>query len=150
MAYSSLIENGLIVLSIQAVKEITVDSFRNNERRDRLFKTFEEKILKPLESSGIPCNIYLDGSFLTKKEEPTDIDLAIECDIVSFLKVNPDFINQFRLETQQSFRKEYLLDVYIFNIKDEKMFEYWASWFTHDRDSNEKGCAVIRINGGAR
>lgn len=150
MTYSSLIENGLRILSIHDVKEITVKSFQNNEIRDKLFKTFEEKIIKPLELSKIPCNIYLDGSFLTKKEEPTDIDLAIECDIVNLLKVSPDFINQFRLETQQTFRKEYLLDVYVFNINDDKMYEYWASWFTHDRDSNEKGCAVIRINGGAR
>lgn len=52
-------------------------------------------------------------------------------------------------EKRTEFWKKYGLDVYFFNENDFDRYKYWKDLFTRDRDKNEKGCAVIQVNGGA-
>ena len=51
-------------------------SIDNKEIRCTLFKKLE-KYIEELKKYSIPCELIVDGSFITNKEEPSDIDLLI-------------------------------------------------------------------------
>nr|WP_133769400.1 hypothetical protein [Enterovirga rhinocerotis] len=48
-------------------------------RREALFGSFEQ-LVQALLTRCIPCEVRLDGSFLTKKPEPSDIDVVVALD----------------------------------------------------------------------
>lgn len=53
---------------------------RNESHRERLFYGLEELVQQFLRAR-IPCEFWVDGSFLTEKEEPGDIDVTVFIDI---------------------------------------------------------------------
>ncbi len=68
------------------LKRLTVDSFQPNERRLFLFSELE-RLISDLQKLKMIGQLWIDGSFLTQKPEPEDIDLTavfyeqdIKCD----------------------------------------------------------------------
>jgi len=49
--------------------------FGGNKRRRSLFHLLEE-FIQALLVAEIACEVWLDGSFLTKKDEPSDLDVT--------------------------------------------------------------------------
>ena len=48
-------------------------------RRSRLFRLLGE-LMQRLLTAGIPCDMFVDGSFLTVKPEPSDVDVIVRAD----------------------------------------------------------------------
>ena len=73
-------------MTVQQLKALCCDGFPTDARRQTLFQKFEEFIQEYLVSS-IVCELWINGSFLTKKENPSDVDVTaiIEPDIFAAL-----------------------------------------------------------------
>ena len=71
-----LLEPGLFPMTIEEVRAICVDAFPTSERRPLIMKGLLG-VIGQLDASKINAEIWLDGSFLTKKIEPDDVDLVL-------------------------------------------------------------------------
>lgn len=80
-------------LSLSEIFEQFVRGRRNEAHRERLFLSLEEFVQKLLVAK-IPCELRIDGSFLTEKEMPSDVDVIIlvESDINAQLSEAQDEI----------------------------------------------------------
>jgi hypothetical protein len=74
---------------LQELRSLLVDGFPQSTRRANLWNNLLDLIDK-LRSAGIGCKIWLDGSYLTKKIDPDDIDLIVEVGIHVIERVTPE------------------------------------------------------------
>lgn len=77
--YPPLLAPGRHVMSVISVKQLFVNPFKDSERRVHLYNRLEE-FIQALLVSGIACEVWLDGSFLTEKKEPSDLDVTVILD----------------------------------------------------------------------
>ncbi|MFC7679122.1 DUF6932 family protein [Paenibacillus sp. GCM10028914] len=83
---NSLLPDGVYDCTLDELRDIFT-SIPNKEKRKQLF---EQLLLyvEQIKRAGIPCcHLLIDGSYVTNKEEPSDIDLAI----VTPWDYSPDF-----------------------------------------------------------
>jgi hypothetical protein len=66
-------------MALAEIEHKFVLSFPEPGRRRHLFHRLEEFIQAFL-VAGIPCEVWLDGSFLTEKEAPGDLDVTVILD----------------------------------------------------------------------
>ena len=103
-----------------------------------------------LTADGIRGNLWVDGSFVTKKLEPDDVDVVLE--LSELTETTPDQENRLRwLASRQPAdvaqkRADYCCDCYV-TLSSEN--DYWLRQFGRDRSANPKGIIVLHINGGA-
>lgn len=65
-------------MTLEEVERRFVSGFEGESRsqRDMLFRSFEE-VYQSLLRVKLPCSICLDGSFITKKPKPDDVDIVV-------------------------------------------------------------------------
>ena len=81
--FPPLLEPGIHRFSVADLEAKVVPAFPKSTRRAALWKNLRE-LIKGVTSLGIPCDIWIDGSFLTEKIDPDDIDLVVEASINVF------------------------------------------------------------------
>lgn len=86
--FPPLLPFGFHTKAEQELRVMLVDSFPLSKRRGPLWENFLW-LVDQLKSCGIKCRIWLDGSYLTKKIEPDDIDLIVEVTIDNIERCNP-------------------------------------------------------------
>lgn len=98
-----------------------------------------------LDGIGIKYEIWLNGSFVTEKVAPDDIDVAIFADRneVNALAAD-DQRRLFALMDNAQARVRYGCDVYFIPRDDEKNRSYWRGWFGFTRAEEPKGIPLIR------
>ena len=75
--FPPLLGAGLHVMSAQDIKVLAVDDFPHSQRRGPLWQNLME-LVDLIRTAGFTCKIWIDGSFLTKKIDPDDIDLVVD------------------------------------------------------------------------
>lgn len=71
--FPPLWQAGFHALTVDLVRAQCVDAFASSETRARLLESFET-VLAHLEGAGLIGTVWLDGSFVTEKINPADID----------------------------------------------------------------------------
>jgi len=71
-----LLPPGEHVRSIEELRELCVAAFPLSTTRAAIWDGFR-KIVDMLEAQQIPCELLIDGSYLTEEIEPDDIDFAV-------------------------------------------------------------------------
>lgn len=66
-------------MTLPQIEAEFVNSFQGSQRRPVLYRHLEE-FFAFLMTAGFPCELWVDGSLLTQKEEPDDLDLAVIID----------------------------------------------------------------------
>ncbi|QPC91931.1 DUF6932 family protein [Mesorhizobium sp. INR15] len=74
--FEPLLPPGRHFLTIGRLKEIAVDPFGDNPKRTDLYQKLEQMVQDFL-VAGICCEFLVDGSFLTKKKDPDDLDVTV-------------------------------------------------------------------------
>ena len=74
-----LLAPGRHMMATQELKELTAGRFPKSGKREQLWSAFE-KLYQEILGAGFPCQIWIDGSFLTEEENPSDIDFSIHVD----------------------------------------------------------------------
>jgi hypothetical protein len=95
-------------------------------------------------------NIWVDGSFLTQKLNPDDVDLLLVIDISDYRRMDAaqlQFFNWFRTNT---FNETHKCDNYgIIMDRNHPMGEwnyaYWLKQFGFSRSGDMKGMATIAV-----
>jgi hypothetical protein len=75
--FASLLAPGFHCFTLDGIRHLCC--FPNNLRRSHLFLHLEQ-LVQDLLIRRIPCEMWIDGSFLTTKEEPGDLDVIVKFD----------------------------------------------------------------------
>lgn len=81
-----------------------------------------EQVVQELLTAGIACEVWIDGSFLTEKDEPNDLDVTIILDADV-----PDILNEIQLgliQTLQEGQFSERVDSFVFvkKLRDDPDF----------------------------
>ena len=148
--------NGIINSSLQEFKDHFIINFKESSTRPVIFKGYLRYCDK-LVSLNIATKQWINGSFITDKVNPNDIDFVTHIDA---LKVDENSEIQTKIleicnpvET----KKEFLCDVYFILLYPQHIPElyqhtinrinYWRKWFGHDRKMNPKGIIERNYSG---
>ncbi|SRR5258708_6242018 len=163
MDYPPLLPNGLHPKTLTELHQVCVAEFPLSQSRASKFAGLR-RIVERLAAEGIQGDLWIDGSFLTQKIEPGDIDIA--------LRLEPAFLTQ--VSTAQTrllkwfgsgdatiraeIRRDFSCDSYAFcdipsgqpGYPGHDMRQYWLNQFGVDRSGAPKGIAVLSILGGVQ
>ncbi len=145
MEYTPLLEPGIHDISKDALIEHFVLPFSSKDKRSELIERFNV-LLEQVESIGISFEIWVNGSFVTDKEEPNDIDVAFFFNPLDANALAVDKQNVLRELANNSLSKfRYNCDVYFLPNNDVGLRSYWRGWFGFTRTETAKGFARITI-----
>jgi hypothetical protein len=77
--YPPLLPRGFHPVTVKALRELCVSGFPDSKSREEIMAGFEA-IHERAVTVGVEGEAWVDGSFLTKKTEPQDIDFVILAD----------------------------------------------------------------------
>lgn len=75
--FPPLLQFGLHKMSEDELRALTVEAFPLSVRRKALWANFVA-LLGLLKQLKLPCDVWLDGSFLTEKIDPDDVDFVLD------------------------------------------------------------------------
>ncbi len=142
-----LLEHGFKEISLYQLDKFFLDPFQNKERR-LLLITKLKQFLDLFQSLGIKAEVWIDGSFVTWKDDPDDIDLAFLLNETEVNTISPEkqmLFRQLMIETKKV-KIRYLLDVHYFDNKNVEQRKYYQNLFGLERDNlNQKGIFKLLI-----
>jgi hypothetical protein len=146
MEYKALLAPGLHVVQINDLKIIFAEPFDNPDKRFDLIDKFKE-IIKRLMEFGIYFEIFIDGSFVTNKENPNDIDMCVFIEDHNLdLLTDPEKEDlKMFVENRNELKLRYNCDMY-FAPNDFGNRNLWLGTFGFDDNDNPKGIARLEIN----
>lgn len=151
--FPPLLVEGIHYLTFDEVRAMCVDAFPNSGRRSEICEGIE-RIANKLCEVGLKCELWLDGSFLTKKPEPGDCDLVLRLDefVAGSLTVQQHRVVEW---IASNLKNELSCDSYVFAEIDENdprrgdpehdMRAYWLKWFGTSRSGAAKGIACLAL-----
>lgn len=129
---------------------VTHPVFSISKRRPDIMASLEN-LLNALSTESIHSEVWVDGSFLTQKIEPDDVDLVVVLQEADFPK-SPAGLALLRRIAGKAFTNPVPCDSYIhvdfpsasphFKVS-EVMRAYWIKQFCFSRSDQMKGLAVI-------
>lgn len=121
-------------------------AFPGSITRDKLVKGLN-KYINCLKAIQIPFELWIDGSFVTNKMDPNDIDLLIiaskqKCDMLPSDKqaLFSELINNPKAKTN------FYCDVFFCVAEDEPHKSYWRGWFGFSRKELPKGIVRMKVS----
>ena len=122
----------------------------NTERAEK-YNIALKNIALFLASKSIPL-IYVDGSFMEKKDYPNDIDVFIEITLVRFAQIFQNHFSQWQLDMFNKYKCHAHVAISDFpNIQNTLLegkiysshIEYWLYKFGESKDHYQKGIALL-------
>ena len=111
----------------------------SSDRRKYLMRGLREAVGNFV-LSGVRT-IWIDGSFVTDKEEPDDIDGCWEfTPLVDVEKLDPSFLG-----SRKEMKTKYGLDFFIANIIEAGSGLPFPEFFQVNRDGDPKGIIVVKL-----
>lgn len=155
--FPRLLEPGFHPMTLAEVKTLCVTSFPASTRRGMIFAGLTS-FLSEMSANGLVGDVWLDGSFVTKKPEPSDCDLVVSADsgkLEDLLPKQQDLMRRrFRTEHDQT-KIVYHCDVYLFPVYPLihtlhaavtlSQRTYWEDQFGFDHSKKAKGMAVVKL-----
>lgn len=95
-------------VTLEDIKEKLVDNFPNSKTRASRFECFM-KFYRELTTNVKSCtHLLIDGSFVTDKENPRDVDFTIIVDSLKLTKTEKDYLEQ-KLYEKKELKQEFLM-----------------------------------------
>lgn len=151
--FPPLLSVGFHPMSIQDVRTLCVDSFPLSKRRSDVMKGLEQ-ILSLLVDARVIADIWLDGSFLTHKVDPDDVDFIVyiqENDFINFTESQNKMLDWIAGE---DLKEQFHCDCYVLfeYPKDHPLYwegqwmkAYWMKQFGFSRKEHMKGMPVLKV-----
>lgn len=151
VAFQPLLPPGRHVMTVDRLRDLTVTRFIGSARRPILFAELE-RLVSDLLALRVVCELWVDGSFLTEKDEPDDIDLSFSAWAHHVQSLPPVIQNFILIELNGGKKYSPALDTYVcfrFLREDPRRAadttDYWTEKWGIGWDDRLKGYAVIRI-----
>lgn len=146
--YPPILPPGFHDLTLDEVEQQLVTSFPNPTARRELFSRFLI-LCSIINRWGVQVTLWLNGSFVSEKENPDDIDVALLYDGILDRSMSP--ANKSELQDLRNNRMltklRYGCDFYVLDAEDFHDKAYWRGVFGFDKDDAPKG--IIRLTLGA-
>ncbi|MFK5926975.1 MAG: hypothetical protein QM483_10125 [Desulfuromusa sp.] len=145
--YPPLFQAGLHDIDVDSLEPVFLDPFPDSNHRHELVDGLK-KFLQLMQSFAIPLEIWVDGSFSTKKTDPDDVDLFVFGNNADINKMSSDNIDRFQstFDSHQELKIRYHCDVsFIESILDDVRAEC-RGLFGFSRNEQPKGIPRIWIN----
>lgn len=147
--FPPLLGPGMHEMLLPALRKLCVDGFPLSNTRGGHMRGIEA-ICASLSVALIPSHIWIDGSFLTQKIDPADVDLAVRLHHAALPNPGPEQLAVIDRIQKKQFAG---CDSYAFieyPVGDPKhpigdmMHAYWQRQFGFSRGDQFKGIAIIR------
>lgn len=141
---------GIINILLDEFKNIYVDDFINSTTRQTIFNKWQVYVSDFKDQISLNFKQWVNGSYVTDKMNPRDIDLVNLIDYTNELNNKMDLISNFL--THGGSKDKYKVDGYFVQIysPDDARYSltlgwlnYWKNWFGHDRQKREKALLEI-------
>ena len=139
-------------MSLPALRGLCVEPFGTSSIRTDLFALLEQMVSE-LGAAAILCDLWLDGSYLTEKRDPDDIDLSLklDADVADRLSTaQGDLLERIAQGGYEPRLNSYVLIHPVGHTRrgtELDRWPYWAEWWGVDRGGWCKGVAVLRVGG---
>lgn len=126
-----------------------VSPFPSSVRRPMLatkLREYIDRLQQLVAPHGLNLEIWIDGSFVTEKQEPDDVDIVVsgrrcEIDTLPIMLQHP-----LQVLLDNNFTKvNYNCDVYFCDSDNDQNRSYWRGWFLFDREEQPKGVARVHL-----
>lgn len=123
---------------LASLDEIELAYGSSTERRKELMRGLRSASLN-MEAAGVKY-IWVNGSFVTNKKEPNDIDGCWEYDLTVDLEVlDPVFLNRVKV------KEKYGLDFFIANVIEAESGLPFPKFFQKNREGTTKGIIKVEL-----
>ena len=129
-------------MEYEADWEEVVERFGWNPRRRRLLDGLADA-LAALTMAGC-ARVWLNGSFVTAKDEPADFDACWDLDGVDLDALDPILLD---LSAGRAAQKARFGGELLPNVVEAGSGLIFAEFFRNERDTGRKGIVVLRIGG---
>lgn len=146
--YPPLLQPGKHVLTLEQLQALAVTAFSANPGRIELFSRFAAWLEK-VRGHGVGAILWIDGSFLTEKDSPGDIDCVMWNPMESAPLTGSQKLELSRLVNRTAVKILYGLDFYLERTSPDQAFHREAYWmgvfgFQHDRKT-AKGFVELKV-----
>lgn len=152
--YPPLLPPGFHKMSHKDLEKIVVGAFPLSKRRGALWTSLTF-VLDALRDLKIPCDVWVDGSFLTKKIDPCDVDFILDIPVSAMDKATPEQAQFIQNIAGQLYRKSDNLHSFVMfktplghamHADMAVAHNQWENDFGHAFTSREpKGIALIEV-----
>ncbi len=136
-----LLPTGVHDCTLREIRE-RFGNFQGTEERPRLFNKLEE-LIDAMKQSGMFEAVLVDGSFVTAKAVPNDIDL------LAVLSSEHDFeaelsVSQYALVSRPLLRKRFGFDV-VLARRDSELYYTFTEFFSRVREMPHLRKGLLRV-----
>lgn len=143
--HPALLDPGLHRCDFATLKRVCVEAFSGWARRQKIFNGLVQ-FCTGLRSVGIPFEVWVDGSLLTEKPMPNDVDVVVFAQKTDVNALDAEKRRLlYTLLSREETRLRYETDVYFVEQPCPTLRSYWRGWFTFDRSEQPRGVFVISI-----
>jgi Family of unknown function (DUF6932) len=139
------------------VRKRCVDAFPLSKSRPTIMRGLEG-VVGRLVHDHIVGSLWIDGSFLTEKIDPEDVDLLLQLSIGFVQAMTPAQFAAVQWYVEPARRTTHWCDTYRttwFPVGHPnhprwlRMRDYWARQYGFSRKNEAKGIAIVELTGGA-
>ena len=136
-----LLPHGLFDCELHEVR-VRFGVFSGSDRRPQLFARLEE-LIRAMRLSGLFEELIIDGSFVTSKEQPNDIDL------IAILRAEHNFerdlpMSEYALVSRPILRRRFGFDVVVAE-RDSGLYRTYVEFFGRVREAPELRKGLLRV-----
>jgi hypothetical protein len=150
--WPSLFPPGFHPVTIEVLRASCVQAFPLSSTRAPIMRGLEA-ILERLRESSIPCEVWVDGSFVTRKLDPQDSDILVCVKGATYNSASPAQRGVIQWIIG-NLKGTHLCDSYVLvefdpphplSAESAKWRAYWRGWFAFNRAEEPKGIALLRL-----
>ena len=147
MYFEPLLPPGIHDLEVSEIGNHFLSKFSTSTTRAVLIAGLQD-YLDCIRKYSIDYEIWIDGSFVTKKENPRDIDMVVFASNIQIQSIPISMREELELLLvgRSHIRQKFGLDVLFAVSEDKEMRSYWRGWYGFDRNEHPKGIARIFIS----
>lgn len=151
--YPALLPQGLHPISTRALQRMCVGAFPLSQTRESIMRGLD-CIVERLESAGFEGELWLNGSFLTEKIDPQDVDIVLRLSGEFYDRMSPSQSYILKWWVQTDLFPGYCCDTYFFvdfkagdprQNDGDRMRRYWLDLFGTSRVGDPKGIGVLHL-----
>ena len=98
-----------------------------------------------VKSMGVSFDLWIDGSFTTKKPEPSDIDTLLVISDAAIKAMDPYHakILSYLVNNRKATKARYGIDLYFTTHDNSQKLQYWEDFYGHSRIREPKGIVKL-------
>lgn len=143
--FNPLLTAGYHPMTWQALEATCLTPFTNSTTRPTLTKQLEQ-FLNELRGLGLKGELWVDGSYVTDKLDPGDVDLVYVPDLACAPALENNYARIHLLFAQLGAKALYNCHAFLVDPADTDTLAYWRGLFGFCRDAKTpKGLIVITL-----